>query len=121
MRPVRLPAAVVRSPAPRGGLPHTAVRFPSWSLRPGVHRVWPSATQAMPPEFAQQMQQLFARQMAVAFLHHCARLDAPVSLVNRRIEALESAVSQGSADAPATAAQASADARALEAEFILEP
>ncbi|MEY2645415.1 MAG: hypothetical protein RLZZ611_2064, partial [Cyanobacteriota bacterium] len=43
----------------------------------------------MPPEFAQQMQQLFARQMAVAFLHHCARLDAPVSLVNGRLEALE--------------------------------
>jgi hypothetical protein len=64
----------------------------------------------MPPEFAQQMQQLFARQMAVAFLHHCARLEAPVSLVNSRIEALG-----GAAD------QASADARALEAEFLLEP
>jgi hypothetical protein len=64
----------------------------------------------MPPEFAQQMQQLFARQMAVAFLHHCARLDAPVSLVNSRIEALESTVGAGSAEA-----------RALEAEFILDP
>ncbi|NDF61419.1 MAG: hypothetical protein EB136_00365 [Synechococcaceae bacterium WBB_3_034] len=59
----------------------------------------------MPPEFAQQMQQLMARQMAVAFLHHCARLDAPVSLVNSRIEAL--------GDAP--------EAQALEAEFLLEP
>jgi hypothetical protein len=58
----------------------------------------------MPPEFAQQMQQLFARQMAVAFLHHCARLDAPVSLVNDRIEALDAV-----------------DAQALEAEFLLEP
>jgi hypothetical protein len=67
----------------------------------------------MPPEFAQQMQQLFARQMAVAFLHHCARLDAPVSLVNGQIEALEGASGAGD--------QASADARALEAEFILEP
>jgi hypothetical protein len=59
----------------------------------------------MPPEFAQQMQQLFARQMAVAFLHHCARLDAPVSLVNSRIEAL----GQG------------ADVQALQAEFLLDP
>jgi hypothetical protein len=67
----------------------------------------------MPPEFAQQMQQLFARQMAVAFLHHCARLDAPVSLVNSRLEALEA--SAGSAD------QVNADARALEAEFLLQP
>jgi len=67
----------------------------------------------MPPEFAQQMQQLFARQMAVAFLHHCARLEAPVSLVNSRIEALEGGA--GIAD------QLSADARALEAEFLLEP
>ena len=67
----------------------------------------------MPPEFAQQMQQLFARQMAVAFLHHCARLDAPVSLVNSRIEALEGAVDQADRTSP--------DARALEAEFILKP
>ncbi|MFZ9850939.1 MAG: hypothetical protein ACO3FA_11290 [Vulcanococcus sp.] len=59
----------------------------------------------MPPEFAQQMQQLFARQMAVAFLHHCAGLEVPVSLVNSRIEALEHP----------------ADARALAAEFLLEP
>lgn len=64
----------------------------------------------MPPEFAQQMQQLFARQMTVAFLHHCASLEAPVSLVNRRLEALERG-------APAD----SADARALESEFLLEP
>jgi hypothetical protein len=82
--------------------------------------------QAMPPEFAQQIQQLFARQMAVAFLHHCARLDAPVSLVNSRIEALEGAAIAGfmTAGNPAAASQAdraSADARALEAEFILQP
>ena len=64
----------------------------------------------MPPEFAQQMQQLFARQMAVAFLHHCAHLDAPVSLVNGRLEALE-----------AEAGGDSAEVRALEAEFLLEP
>ena len=64
----------------------------------------------MPPEFAQHMQQLFARQMAVAFLHHCSRLDAPVSLVNGRLEALE-----------AEAGADSAEARALEAEFLLEP
>ena len=95
------------------GLPHRWVRFAPWSGPASVHRVWPTATQAMPPEFAQQMQQLFARQMAVAFLHHCARLDAPVSLVNSRIEALEGAASQPD--------RASADARALEAEFILEP
>ncbi|MBM5788903.1 MAG: hypothetical protein ACKOCA_11555, partial [Vulcanococcus sp.] len=59
----------------------------------------------MPPEFAQQMQQLMARQMAVAFLHHCARLDAPVSLVNARIDSL--------GDAP--------EAQALQAEFLLDP
>ncbi|MFM2081208.1 MAG: hypothetical protein RLZZ219_1890 [Cyanobacteriota bacterium] len=64
----------------------------------------------MPPEFAQQMQQLFARQMVVAFLHRCARLDAPVSLVNGRLEALE-----------ALAGTDCAEARALEAEFLLEP
>ena len=65
----------------------------------------------MPPEFPQQMQQLFARQMAVAFLHHCARLEAPpVSLVNGRIEALDAGAGPGSAAA-----------RALEAEFCLEP
>ena len=64
----------------------------------------------MPPEFAQQMQQLFARQMAVAFLHHCARLEAPVSLVKCRLEALE-----------ALAGADAADAQALESEFILEP
>ncbi|GDX72330.1 hypothetical protein LBMAG39_07630 [Cyanobium sp.] len=71
----------------------------------GLHRVPAVATQRMPPEFAQQMQQLMARQMAVAFLHHCARLDAPVSLVNSRLEAL--------GDAP--------EAQALEAEFLLAP
>lgn len=65
----------------------------------------------MPPEFAQQMQQLFARQMAVAYLHHCARLDAPVSLVSSRLEALEAG---NSAPGP------NPDARALEAEFLLE-
>ena len=43
----------------------------------------------MPPEFVQQMQQLFARQMVVAVLHHSARLDVPVSLVNGRLKALE--------------------------------
>lgn len=75
----------------------------------------------MPPEFAQQMQQLFARQMAVAFLHHCARLDAPVSLVNGRIEALEGFMADGEQPATSQADRASADARALEAEFILEP
>ena len=80
----------------------------------------------MPPEFAQQMQQLFARQMAVAFLHHCARLDAPVSLVNSRIEALQGSAIEGfMADedqgAASQADRASADARALEAEFILNP
>jgi hypothetical protein len=64
----------------------------------------------MPPEFAQQMQQLFARQMAVAFLHHCAQLDAPVSLVNDRLEALQA----GADDASGAAAQA------LEAEFLLD-
>ena len=64
----------------------------------------------MPPEFAQQMQQLFARQMAVAFLHHCAQLDAPVSLVNLRLEAL-----QAGADSASAAA-----AQALEAEFLLD-
>jgi len=64
----------------------------------------------MPPEFAQQMQQLFARQMAVAFLHHCARLDAPVSLVEDRLGALQS----GPDDASTAAAQA------LEAEFLLD-
>ena len=64
----------------------------------------------MPPEFAQQMQQLFARKMAVAFLHHCAQLDAPVSLVNARLEALQA----GADNASAAAAQA------LEAEFLLD-
>ena len=59
----------------------------------------------MPSEFAQQMQQLMARQMAVAFLHHCARLDAPVSLVNARIDSLGTAP----------------EAQALEAEFLLDP
>jgi hypothetical protein len=57
----------------------------------------------MPPEFAQQIQQLFARQMAVAFLEHCSALDAPVSLVNQRLDEL------GDPEAVA----------ALEAEFLL--
>jgi hypothetical protein len=64
----------------------------------------------MPPEFAQQMQQLFARQMVVAVLHHSARLDVPVSLVNGRLKALEAA-----------AGADSAEVRALEAEFLVEP
>ena len=82
----------------------------------------------MPPEFAQQMQQLFARQMVVAFLHHCARLDAPVSLVNSRLAALEAAADSPEGNPstmdPGTAdgsGRATADARALAAEFILEP
>ena len=58
----------------------------------------------MPPEFPPPIQQLMARQMAVAFLHHCAGLEAPVSLVNRQIDAL--------GDGP--------DALALEAEFLLD-
>jgi len=57
----------------------------------------------MPLEFAQQRQQLFARQMVLALLEHCATLDAPVSLANQRLEALED---------PQAAA-------ALEAEFLL--
>ena len=61
----------------------------------------------MPPEFAQQMQQLFARQ-AVAFLEHCAQLQAPVSLVNSRIDAL-------------AAGPMALEACALEAEFLLDP
>jgi hypothetical protein len=62
----------------------------------------------MPPEFAQQMQQLLARQMAVAFLEHCAQLQAPVSLVNARIDAL-------------AAGPQAVEACALEAEFLLNP
>jgi hypothetical protein len=48
----------------------------------------------MPPEFAQPFQQLFARQMTLALLEHCVRLDAL-------------------GDGP--------EAQALEAEFLLEP
>jgi hypothetical protein len=59
----------------------------------------------MPPEFAQHLQQLFARQMAVVYLHRCARHDLPVNLVSARLEDLER---QG--DQPARAA--------LMAEFI---
>ena len=59
----------------------------------------------MPPEFAQPFQQLFARQMTLALLEHCVRLDAPVSLVNQRLDAL--------GDGP--------EAQALEAGFLLEP
>jgi len=62
----------------------------------------------MPPEFAQHMQQIFARQMAVAFLEHCAQLQAPVSLVNSRIDAL-------------AAGPMALEACALEAEFLLDP
>ena len=62
----------------------------------------------MPPEYAQQMQQLFARQMAVAFLEHCAKLSAPVSLVNARIDEL-------------AAGPLAVEACALESEFLLEP
>jgi len=58
----------------------------------------------MPSEFPQPIQQLMARQMVVAFLHHCAGLDAPVSLVNRRLDALGDG----------------AEAQALEAEFLLD-
>ncbi len=54
------------------------------------------------------MQQLFARQMAVAFLEHCAQLQAPVSLVNSRIDEL-------------AAGPLGVEACALEAEFLLEP
>jgi hypothetical protein len=43
----------------------------------------------MPPEFAQHLQQLFARQMAVVYLHRCARHDVPVNLVAPRLEDLE--------------------------------
>jgi hypothetical protein len=62
----------------------------------------------MPPEFAQQIQQLFARQLAVAFLEHCAQLPAPVSLVNARIDEL-------------AAGPLALEACALESEFLLEP
>ncbi len=60
----------------------------------------------MPPEFAQHLQHLFARQMAVVYLHRCARHDLPVNLVSARLEDLER---QG--DQPARAA--------LMAEFIV--
>ncbi|MGA0995882.1 MAG: hypothetical protein ACO3SL_00395 [Vulcanococcus sp.] len=43
--------------------------------------------------------------MTLALLEHCVRLDAPVSLVNQRLDAL--------GDCP--------EAQALEAEFLLEP
>ncbi len=43
----------------------------------------------MPPEFAQQLQQLFARQMAVVFLHRCAAHDVPLNLVSARLAELE--------------------------------
>jgi hypothetical protein len=43
----------------------------------------------MPPEFAQHLQQLFARQMAVVYLHRCARHDVPVNLVRSRLDDLE--------------------------------
>jgi hypothetical protein len=43
----------------------------------------------MPPEFAQQLQQFFARQMAVAYLHRCAAADLTVNLVTPRLEELE--------------------------------
>jgi hypothetical protein len=41
----------------------------------------------MPPHREPPRQQLFARQLAVAFLHLCARLQGPVSLVNSRAKA----------------------------------
>ena len=62
----------------------------------------------MPPEFAQQIQQLFARQIAVAFLEHCAQMQAPVSLANPRIDEL-------------AASSRALEAIALESEFLLEP
>lgn len=43
----------------------------------------------MPPEFAQHLQQLFARQMAVVYLHRCAHHNVPVNLVRSRLEDLE--------------------------------
>ena len=43
----------------------------------------------MPPEFAQQLQQLFARQMAVAYLHRCAVHTLPLNLVSARLGELE--------------------------------
>lgn len=43
----------------------------------------------MPPEFAQQLQQLFARQMAVAYLHRCAAYQLPLNLVSARLEELD--------------------------------
>ncbi|MFN9635354.1 MAG: hypothetical protein ACK55D_01390 [Synechococcaceae cyanobacterium] len=43
----------------------------------------------MPPEFAQQLQQLFARQIAVAFLHRCAVHNLPLNLVSARLEELD--------------------------------
>jgi hypothetical protein len=62
----------------------------------------------MPPEFAQQIQQLFVRQMTLGFLEHCVRLPAPVSLASDRIESLR-------------ACSDLADTAALEAEFLLPP
>ncbi|MFN5696385.1 MAG: hypothetical protein ACK486_05050 [Cyanobacteriota bacterium] len=60
--------------------------------------------ESVPPEVAQQLQQLFARQMVVAFLHHCAAIEAPASLGRDRLEELNQA---GEKEA----------ARALAAEF----
>lgn len=64
----------------------------------------------MPPEFAQQIQQLFARQLVMAFLHHCARLEAPLAPLTSRLEALERCTDPGAAAA----------ARALKAEYLLD-
>ncbi|MEB3256115.1 MAG: hypothetical protein VKJ05_06995 [Synechococcaceae cyanobacterium] len=62
----------------------------------------------MPPEFAQQLQQLFARQMAVAYLHRCGVPTLPLNLVSARLEELEAA-----GDLAACAA--------LRAEFLSDP
>jgi hypothetical protein len=60
----------------------------------------------MPPEFAQQLQQLFARQMAVAYLHRCASVDLSPYLVSARLDELDQ---QGQSQA----------AHALQAEFAM--
>ena len=107
-RPDRLAGASVRFTLPPVGSPHRRVRLARSLCLTGLHNLPATAPAAMPPEFAQQIQQLFARQMAVAFLEHCAQLPAPVSLVNARIDEL-------------AAGPLAVEACALEAEFLLEP
>jgi hypothetical protein len=66
----------------------------------------------MPPEFAQHLQQLFARQMAVVYLHRCARHEVPVNLVAPRLEDLErqgDAVARAALLAEFTTAEAAGD------------